>query len=131
MQSSFRVLLPLVIIFIAFLLIPFLLSDMLLKFNIDKNVLLGSNILFFIISLVSFSIQRRGMMHKNPHVFVRTVTGSMMIKMLFCVIAVIAYVYLSGDGFNKRAVFISLFLYLIYLFTEVIVVMKMNKKQHA
>ncbi len=131
MQSSFRVLLPLVIIFIVFLLMPVLLSDILLKYHIDKNVLLGSNVLFFIISLISFSIQRRGMMHKNPHVFVRTVTGSMMIKMLFCMIAVIAYVYLSGDGFNKRAVFISLFLYLVYLFTEVVVVMKMNKKKHA
>jgi hypothetical protein len=107
------------------------LSGMLDKYHIDKNVLIWSNGLFFLISLISFAIQKRGMMNKNPHVFVRSVTGGMMIKMLFCIIAVIAYVYLSGPAFNKRGVFISLFLYLVYLSVEVMVVMKMNKKQHA
>ncbi|MEO8771364.1 MAG: hypothetical protein ABI402_14815 [Ferruginibacter sp.] len=131
MQAAFRFLVPLIIVFIIFLIAPLLLSDMLQRNNIDKNVLLVSNILFFIISIISFAIQRRGMMNKNPHVFVRSVTGGMMIKMAFCIIAVILYVNLIGPAFNKRAVFISLFLYLVYLFTEVMVVMKMNKKQHA
>lgn len=131
MQSSFRALLPVFIIFITFLVFPLILTDLLTRYDIDKNVLLWANGLFFIISVVSFFIQKNGMQHKNPHVFVRSVTGGMMLKMLFCIIAVIVYVYYSGSGFNKRAVFISLFLYLVYLFTEVMVVMKMNKKQHA
>jgi hypothetical protein len=131
MPSSFRVLLPLFIVFIIFLIVPLLLSATLTRLNIDMNVLLGANALFFVISLISFFIQKRGMANKNPHVFVRSVTGGMMIKMLFCIVAVIAYVYFIGPGFNKRAVFISLFLYLVYLATEVFVVMKMNKKQHA
>ena len=131
MQSSARALLPLIVVFIIFLLLPLLLSDILFKNHIDKNVLIGANALFFGISLISFTIQKRGMQNKNPHVFVRSVTGGMIIKMFFCVIAVICYVYLSGTAFNKRAIFISLFLYLVYLFAEVLVVMKMNKKQHA
>jgi hypothetical protein len=53
----------------------------------------------------------------------------MMLKMIACVMAVLGYVYLSGASFNKRAVFIALFLYLIYLATEVFVVMKMNKNK--
>lgn len=131
MQSPFRVLLPLLLVFIVFLILPLALSDMLARNHIDKIVILSANLLFFAISLISFYIQKRGMQNKNPHVFVRSVTGGMMIKMLFCILAVIAYVFYSGDSFNKRAIFISLFLYLVYLFTEVVVVMKLNKKQHA
>ncbi|MFT3908476.1 MAG: hypothetical protein QM737_03555 [Ferruginibacter sp.] len=131
MQSPIRFLIPLFIVFLVFLVIPIVLSDLLLRFHIDKNVLLGANALFFIISIISFFIQKRGMENKNPHVFVRSVTGGMMIKMVICIIAVIGYVYFSGAAYNKRGVFISLFLYLVYLFTEVMIVMKMNKKQHA
>ncbi|MBC7535681.1 MAG: hypothetical protein H7258_08315 [Ferruginibacter sp.] len=131
MQSSARALLPLIVVCIIFFLLPVILSDILAKNHIDKNVLLGANALFFGISLISFTIQKRGMQNKNPHVFVRSVTGGMLIKMVFCIMAVICYVYLSGTAFNKRAIFLSLFLYLIYLFVEVVVIMKMNKKQHA
>ena len=131
MQSPIRFLIPLFIVFLVFLIVPVVLSEILLRYHIDKNVLLFANGLFFIIGLISFFIQKRGLENKNPHVFIRSVTGGMMIKMLFCIIAVIGYVYYSGPAYNKRAVFISLFLYLVYLFTEVMVVMKMNKKQHA
>ena len=131
MQSPIRFLIPLFIVFLVFLVVPIVLSDILLRYHIDKNVLLCANGLFFIISLISFFIQKRGLENKNPHVFIRSVTGGMMIKMIFCIIAVIGYVYYSGPAYNKRAVFISLFLYLVYLSAEVMVVMKMNKKQHA
>lgn len=131
MLAGFRFLVPLIIVFIIFLIAPFALSNILEQNNIDKNVLLWSNALFFVISIISFSIQKKAMANKNPHAFVRSVTGGMMLKMLLCIIAIILYIYASGAAFNKRAVFISLFLYLVYLFTEVMVVMKMNKKQHV
>ena len=131
MQSPVRALLPLLFIFLIFLIAPLAFSGMLERNHIDKNVILGANALFFLVSLISFSIQMKGMINKNPHVFVRSVTGGMMVKMAFCIVAVIAYVYLSGPAFNKRGIFISLFLYLVYLSVEVMVVMKMNKKQHA
>ena len=131
MQSPFRFLLPLVVIFLFFFISIFVFSGTLARNNISSNVLTGANILFFAISVISFFIQRKGMLNKNPHVFVRSVTGGMMVKMLFCIVAVIAYVYYSGTAFNKRAVFASLFFYLVYLSVEVYVVMKMNKKHHA
>lgn len=131
MQAGFRAAIPLLAIFIVFLVLPLALSGMLGRYKIDKDILLWANGLFFVISLLSFSIQKKALANKNPHAFVRSVTGGMMLKMLFCVAAVIIYVYSSGNSFNKRAVFISLLLYLVYLFTEVAVVMKMNKKQHA
>ena len=129
MNAPGRLLLPLVLLFSLITGLIFILFSTLQHYHIDGNVLLGSNALFFIISIVSFFIQRNGLQNKNPHVFVRSVMAGMMVKMVLCIIAVIGYVYFSGIGFNKRAVFIALFLYLIYLATEVFVVMKMNKNK--
>jgi len=131
MNTPGRLLLPLVLLFSFITGFIFLSFETLKKFHIDSNVLLGANALFFVISIVSFFIQRKGLHNKNPHVFVRSVMTGMMLKMIACVIAVLGYVYLSGSSFNKRAVFIGLFLYLIYLATEVFVVMKMNKNKKA
>ncbi len=129
MNAPGRLLLPLILLFSLITGFIFLLFSVLKNYHIDSNVLLWSNAMFFIISIISFYIQRNGLQNKNPHVFVRSVMGGMMFKMVICMIAVIAYVYFSGNNFNKRAVFISLFLYLVYLATEVYVVMKMNKKK--
>ncbi len=131
MQSSFRILLPLILTFLLFSILPFLLLKPLADNHIDGNVILGANALFFMISLIAFFIQKRGLHNKNPHVFVRSVMAGMMIKMLFCIAAVIIYVYSSGTGFNKRAVIFSLFLYLVYLIAEVLVVTKLNKQHNA
>jgi len=126
MKSPRRFLLPLFLLFVIVGLAVFLLGSFLEKNHISALVLQGANLLLFVVAILSFFIQRKGLHNKNPNVFVRSVMGSMMIKMLFCVVAVIIYVYISGDGFNKRAVFISLFLYLVYLAVEVRAVMKMN-----
>ncbi len=131
MNAPGKLLFPLIILFVIFSASIFLLGSILKKYNIDANVLQGANIIFLLISIVSFFIQRKGLYNKNPHVFVRSVTAGMMFKMVICIIAVIAYVFAIGDAFNKGGVFIGLFLYLFYLATEVYVVMKMNKNKKA
>jgi hypothetical protein len=83
------------------------------------------------ISLISLNLQIKGMKNANPNVFVRSVMGSMIIKMFVVVGVVFAYVSLSGDHFNKRGIFISLFFYLIYLAVEVYSLMKLNKQKNA
>ncbi len=131
MNASGRLLLPLFILFVFINIIILALSSTLKSYNIDLNVLLGGNVLFFLISIVSFFIQKKGLNNKNPHVFVRSVMAGMMFKMVICILAVILYVFLIGDAFNKRGVFIALFFYLFYLATEVYVIMKMNKNKKA
>ena len=131
MQRQLRFLFPLFIVFILFTLVVLFMAGPIKNAGFDNNVLLGANILFFILNLVSFFIQRKGLQNSNPHVFVRSVMGSMILKMFICIIAIITYVYLSGSNFNKRAVFASLFLYLLYLVTEVTIIMRMNKKNNA
>jgi len=129
MNAPGRLLLPILVLFLLITVLIFTSTSTLKNLNTDSNVLLAANALLFIITIFSFFIQRNGLNNKNPHVFVRSVMAGMMLKMVFCIIAVFLYVYFIGKDFNKRAVFISLFLYLVYLAAEVYVVMKMNKNK--
>jgi hypothetical protein len=71
------------------------------------------------------------MNNSNPNVFVRSVMTGMLLKMLICLALTFGYVYNAGSNFNKRSLFLSLLLYLIYLSLEVFAGMKMNKKKNA
>jgi hypothetical protein len=131
MDRGRKFLLPLMLLFIVCVLFLVSAGTLFTKWNIDRNVLLVANSLFFIMSMLAFFVQRKAMQNSNPNVFVRSILSGMMIKMVVCVLAVLAYTFLSGDSFNKAAVFISLLLYLIYLAIEVTVLMKLNKQRNA
>ena len=94
--------------------------------NIDVEVLQGANVILYILSLISIKLQVKGMGNPNPNVFVRTVMGSMMIKMFIVVALVFVYVAMSGDHLNKNGILISLFFYLIYRFIKQIIYFKKN-----
>ena len=118
-------------LFLVVNLILVLLRQKVVAAGFDYKVLTFANLIFFVISLIAYAIQMKGMRDKNPHVFVRSVMSAMMLKMVIVVIATFSYVYIIGDGYNKRSVFVSLLLYLVYLAAEVLVVMKQNKLKNA
>lgn len=93
----------------------------------DWRVLFGANFLFILLAFVSIMIQIKTTGSTNANAYVRAVLSGMLLKMFAVVAAVIIYVFTSGDGFNKRAVFASMLLYLVYLFTEVYLSMKAVK----
>ncbi len=123
-----KMLLPVIIIFIGVNIIIFAASGLLTRFNIDKNVLLGANLLFLLVSIFVFFMQQKAIINPNPNVFIRSVIGGMMIKMFSTVIAVLIYVT-SVENYNKKAVFISLVLYLFYLGAEVGAISKQLRKK--
>ncbi len=126
-----KMLLPIFIIFISLTVLILTSSNILEKYNVDKNVLLGANLLFLVVGILVFFMQKNALQNTNPNVFVRSVIAGMMIKMFSTVIAVLAYVVTVGQGYNKRAVFISLFMYLIYLGAEVMAISKVNKTKNV
>ena len=119
------------LVFLLFFVLIFTSKNFLAAHYIDIRVLLFANVFFLFMSLISFLLQLNGMKHNNPNVFVRSVMGSMMLKMMATIVAVAAYVLATGNQFNKRGIFVSLFLYLIFLSVEVFTIMKLNKKQNA
>jgi len=124
-------LLPLIILFIATTLFIFLAGNIWSKYQIDKNVLLGANVVFLAVSILVFFMQKKAMSHSNPNVFIRSIMAGMMIKMFTVVIAVFAYVFSTGKSFDKKAVFLSMFLYLFYLGAEVMAISKENRKRNV
>lgn len=131
MSLSSRFLFPVLGLFALISLLILSLSGFLKKYGIDTNVLLVANGIFLLLNIIVFLIQKKALSHPNPNVFIRSVMGGMMLKMIVCAIAVIAYVLSVGPGYNKRSVFISLFIYLIYLAVEVATLMRLNNKKNA
>ena len=126
-----KMLLPLFIIFIVLTIFIFSVGKLWDTYDIDRNVLLGANLLFFGTGLLAFFMQKNALNNKNPNIFIRSVIAGMMIKMFSTVIAVLAYVVLVGQTYNKKAVFISLFMYLLYLAAEVTAISKVNSKKNV
>ena len=126
-----KMLLPLLLIFISVNAFILLTPALWLKYHIDQDVIIYANLIFLLTGILVFFIQKKALTNSNPNVFIRSIMSGMLIKMFTTVIAVFTYVMLAGKGFDKKAVFISLFLYLIYLAAEVIAISQQNKKRNV
>ena len=128
-RTKFKGFLPVVIFFVA--LNAFLISGrtMLQRWGADQEVLIIGNTLLFIITFFSFLIAQRGLKNPNPNVFVRSVMGSIMIKMFLLVIAAFVYISIFKKGINKPALFGCMGLYLVYTFMEVAALTRLLKQK--
>lgn len=128
MNESRKVILPLISVFVIFMGAFTASKNLLAKWGIDSNVLIIANTLFFVVNLAIFFIQKKALQNSNPNVFIRSVMGSMLIKMFVCIVAVIVYRLMAGNAVSKISVFAAMFLYLVYLGVEVAVITKLNKR---
>ena len=131
MTFNFKVIFPLFISFLVLTAIIFAANIFYADKGIDYAVVMGGNCLFFLISLFVFRMQYLAMYNANPNVFIRSVMGGMLIKVFACVIAVVAYYFISAAAFNKPAVYASMVIYIVYLVVEVKTIMKLNKTKNA
>ena len=131
MQNKNRPILPLVLLFIIINSFLLVMPSFFEKQGIDREVLIITNTLLFLTNFAAFFLQKRALQNANPNVFVRSMMGSMMIKMVVLLGAFLAYIILFGKAVNKPAIYISLVLYLLYLAVEVMIVMKLNKQKNA
>jgi tellurite resistance protein TehA-like permease len=95
--------------------------------NIDDHILLAGNILLFAVTAISYFIHLRSIRTPNPHAFVRTVYGSLIVKMVACMVAALLYGY-TTKSVNKNAIFGCFILYVVYTFLEVKILLKFLKK---
>ena len=95
--------------------------------NLDDHILLGGNVLLFAVTAISYFIHLRSIRTPNPHAFVRTVYGSLIVKMVACMAAALLYGWMA-KSVNKNAIFGSFILYVAYTFLEVRILLKFLKK---
>jgi hypothetical protein len=131
MNEGKKLIVPLVAVFVIFSGSLVASKNLLAKWGIDSDILIIANVLFFLISLVAFFMQKKALANSNPNVFVRSVMGGMLIKMFVVIAAVIIYRLVAGNHVNKVSVFAAMFLYLLYLGVEVAVITQLNKQKHA
>ena len=81
------------------------------------------------ITFFSFLIAVKGLQHKNVNVFMRSVMGSIMVKMFIAIIAAGIYIAIYKKGLNKPALFICMGLYLVYTFLEVSVLTRILRRK--
>lgn len=104
-------------------------NSLLLSWHADQAVLIGGNLILFIVTVVSYLLTSRSFSSPNPNAFVRAMYGSFMIKLFVCAIAAFAYIMSAKKEVNKPALFICLGLYAIYTTMEVAALMKLLKQK--
>ena len=119
-----------VIIFFILLNAFFIAGKTLLEqYGFDQSVLIIGNLVLFVATLLSFFSAKRGLMAENPNSFVRSVYGSIVLKLFICIIAAVIYIFLFRKNLNKPALFACMGLYLVYTFIEVSVLTKLLKEK--
>ncbi|RYF83747.1 MAG: hypothetical protein EOO03_15270, partial [Chitinophagaceae bacterium] len=111
-QNKRALLMPLLIVFI--IISGFLVAgkSWLEKKGIDQGVLIVGNLLLFGISLVSFFLTQRSFKATNPHVFVRAVYSSFIVKFFVLAAAAFIYIVVSDKNISKPALFSCMGLYI-------------------
>ena len=120
---------PLVLIFIITTALFIAGRSIIAGWNIDTDVLIIGNLVLFAVTLISFYFYTRSMDTKNPYAITRLMYGSLLVRMIVCLAAVLIYVLAVGKGVSKGAIFSCIFLYFIYTGVEVAILMKMSKQQ--
>jgi hypothetical protein len=122
-----RAFLPIFVVFLVFCLLFISVPSLLQGWNTDNRVLLGGNEVLFFVTAISYWLHIKSLRNPNPHVFVRMVYGSLLVKMLVCLVAVLIYAKLT-PVVNRNAIIGSFVLYIIYTFMEVRILTQLTKK---
>ena len=120
---------PILVIFIVLNALFLVFGQRFEDWGVDSNVLLIANLLLFVITLISFMLALKGLKNPNPNAFVRSVYGSMIIKLFAGMIAATIYISIYQKDLNKPALFGSMGLYLLYTFAEVTVLTKLLRQK--
>ena len=131
MSPQLKIISPLFLVFTLTILVLYAIRGSLAQWGIDFTILNIANCIFFLLSVLTFIMQRKALENSNPNVFVRSVMGGMLIKMFVTISVVIVYRLIAGNSVSKVSVFSAMFLYLLYLGVEVAVITKLNRKKNG
>jgi hypothetical protein len=128
-QNKLAPLRPIFILFVFLTAFFFSAKSLLVRRNVDPDVLMIGNLLLVMVTLLSYLLLYRGVQSANPHAFVRAMYLSFIIKFFIIVLAAALYILIAKSNVNKAGLIICLFLYLVYTFIEVSVLTKMMKQK--
>ena len=122
-----RPFLPIVLIFILSGLFIYFARPLLAGWNADYRVLLVGDGVLFLVTGISFWLYSRALQNSNVHLFLRMMYGSLLVKMLVCLVATLIYAAMAGRDVNRNGVIGCFVLYILYTFFEVKILMNLSK----
>jgi hypothetical protein len=131
MKTVQKLLLPLILLFLLFNSFFLVGKGLLDKWGMQYEFLIIANLIFFIISIIAFLMQKKALQNTNPNVFIRSVMGGMLVKMAICIAAVAVYAIAFKDNFSSNSILAAMFLYLVYLGVEVAVATKLSRQKNG
>lgn len=111
--------LPILLIFIIVNSFCLLSKKFLLGRGIDSTVLLGANIILFLLSVIALIMHITAVKNKNPNVFVRSVMAASFIKLMVIALVAVTYLSIAKESRNIYGVIASMGLYVIYTIIEI------------
>jgi hypothetical protein len=120
---------PVVILFILVNVIVLIFRSFLEANGFDTVFLITANAILFMLSILGFVIQMKGLKSTNVNAFIRSLYSSLLAKMVIIMIAVIIYIFITGGKVNKASLFTSMGLYFFYTAIEVTQLMKIARKK--
>lgn len=95
--------------------ISLLFWDKLTSAGIDPWVVIGGNVVLFIVTLLSMYMNAHAMQHRNTHGFMRNVYGGFLLKFFIIIVAAVGYIAIVKTP-DKPGLLICAGLYLLYTF---------------
>lgn len=130
MNKKSTLYLPLFIVFGLVSILVIIFKDFLAEKDVNSNLILGTNFIFFTLSIAGLFIQRRGAGSENLNVFLRGIYTSLLMKMFLIVGALLIYITIMGGEVNRPAIFICMALYFIFTAVEIKQIMKIVRKKN-
>jgi hypothetical protein len=115
-------------LFVVLSLLVTVAKDFLKEHGFNTTVLYVANLILFLITIAGFLLQQFALRSANPQVFIRSVYGTMMLKLFICMIAVFGYAFVLKEHLNKPALFTAMGFYVLYTVIEVSAMMKALRK---
>ncbi|TXH21342.1 MAG: hypothetical protein E6Q95_04070 [Chitinophagaceae bacterium] len=130
-QRLRKLLVPLIILFLVINSIVFIVDNQFSSYKVESNILLITNVILFILSVVHLVRSVFSLKNTNPHEFTKIFYSGFVIRLFVCTIAAFIYIYLRSPQVHKITLFSCMAIYLIYSFVEAGLlksILKMNKK---
>jgi len=123
-----KLLLPSLIVFLLVSSLLLLLPNVWMGLNINYWVVLVGNGILFGLSMLTLYMHINALKNPNPNVFSNSVMGGTMLKLVVLGFTVVIYLLISGKNRNVFAIFVCMFLYIIYTVFDVKTALRLNKK---
>ncbi len=109
-----KAILPLLVVFLIVNALALVVFRQRLDDNgVDTDLVIGGNLLLFLVSIFSVWMYTKPVANKNAHAVVRNVYGGFMLKFFVLIVGALVYFYFAKEV-NKKGILICMGLYVLY-----------------